>query len=74
MLRFQSAPYSLYKVSLKINFDQKRLSVDTLFGNLLCIGVYISIDMHFIKIVVDLITLYLSTNFTNNPRIYQPIV
>jgi len=32
--------------------------------------VYISNDMHFIKIVVDLITLYyLSTNFMNNPRI-----
>ena len=29
-------------------------------------------DMHFIKIVVDLITLYdLSTNFTNNPRMYM---
>jgi len=32
--------------------------------------VYISNDMHFIKIVVDLITLYyLSTNFMNNPHI-----
>ena len=56
MFRFQSAPY---QVSLNIIFCQKHLNFDTLFVDLLLrIGVYISNDMHFIKIVVDLITLY----------------
>ena len=65
MFRFQSAPY---QVSLNIIFCQKHLNFDTLFIDLLWIGMYISNDMHFINIVVDLKTLNdLFINFTNNP-------
>jgi len=53
-----------------MNFDKKRLNFDTMLGDLLWIEVYISNGIHFIKIVVDLITLYdLSKNFTSNPHI-----
>jgi len=40
-----------------------------LVDDLIWIGVHISNNLHFIKIVDDLITLYdLSTNFTINPH------
>ena len=47
MFRFQSAPCRLHQVSLNINFCKKRLHSDTLFGDLVWIGVYISIDIKY---------------------------